>query len=124
MVEIPLDIGVIMTCPTDWVFLEMVERYPGARYFYNNFVDSCECGDPSCARKLMQGNIDHLFEDDKKRLAAFFEALSKFTIQPTPEQQSHALKTLGYDVSFSKRENDEIEDFKRQLADAIKRFKD
>lgn len=101
-----LDIGVIMSSTTLWMFEDMVERYPGARYFYEDFKGRCICGDPHCAREAMQSNLKHLFEGDKEKCALLFERLSHCDSQPSDTQIRAILVEMGIIVSTGAEEDE------------------
>jgi hypothetical protein len=113
MIEI-LDIGVIMGSTSLPIFEDMVERYPGANYFYRDFKSRCSCEDPDCARRAMQSNIEHLFDQDKERCALFFQKLAEVDQQPSDEQIRAILVGMGLIVGTG-REEDIVEARLREM---------
>lgn len=109
-----LDIGVIMGSTSLAIFEDMVERYPGAPYFYADFKGRCTCGDPDCARRAMQDNLEHLFGKDNDKCALFFQKLAEVDQQPSDEQIRAILVSMGLIVSTG-REEDIVADRLREL---------
>lgn len=94
-----LDIGIIMGSTSLTVFEDMVQKYPGASYFYGFFKDYCKCGDPECSRKMVQQNLQHLFNGDKDQCALFFQKLSGCEGEPSGVVIQTVLADMGLLVS-------------------------
>jgi len=113
MIEM-LDLGVIMSSSAQWVFEDMVERYPGAKYFFENFKSRHD--NPENARREMQSNLAHLFDGDKELCARFFEKLSYYETQPTTEQIRQKLNDgLGIVVTDGQQRSAEDDEIRKHL---------
>ena len=94
-----LDLGVILSSETNWVFMDMVERYPGAKYFYDSIVARGDEEGETELREQMQVDLHSLFRGDREKCAKFFELLSH---EQSPAQESvvrSALISMGMKVS-------------------------
>ena len=94
-----------MGSQANFVFDDMVTRYPGASSFYAGFKErakDCPCGDPpTCARRQMQMNLEHLFDDDKEQVAEFFNRLHELGHEASEMEIRKCLADMGLLVSTS-----------------------
>lgn len=73
-----LDIGILMGSRSMSIFLDHVDRYPGARHLYDVIQQTpCECGDESCSRRTFQFVIHEAAGNDRGLAAEFIVKAEK-----------------------------------------------
>jgi len=122
MIEI-LDLAVILGSSCQEVFLDMVKRYPGAQQFYDHVETlPCECGDPHCSRRAMQHYLKEWFDNDRDKVALFFQGLSLCDQTPSAQIIQTVLADMGLIVSTGE-ERSFVEHFEQMLRERGISFK-
>lgn len=111
-----LDLAVIMGSSCQDIFLDMVKRYPGAQQFYDHVETlPCECNDPHCSRRALQGYLAQWFEGDKDRVALFFEKLTEVDGTPSMQTVQTILANIMGRIVSTGEERDFVDNFEKML---------